>query len=414
MRKVIRPKHLGLLAAAAALLCASCAGGGGGGARGGASGGDLVAIGVSGTPSGTVDHGAPLHLSIRVDFGNDGPRIRRPFRIGLYLSTDGTIDPLADPLIAAVGVPGIRAGEVDHAEFDVTISPPLPGTYEVGVYLDDDPAPTGAVRERSESNNGAVDPIQLVVVAPPPDPPTRLFGEDLARSGAGQWYVDGPILLEWDAVPNVAGYNLYVSDRPLGPTNPGTKVNLQGPIPGPALGPGFGIGAYIDGSPLSTPWATPIPSNGEPNRPAGTYYYRVRSVDGLGQESVSGPPPIIAKHLDAGSVFVGFSGGSPGGLFTPEPVANASPDFGWTGPSAPAEWSFSIAEDFSGTDPSWMYFGFSPGLAAVGLRYGAVGAFTILDAVPLESGRTYAWFAVGYDSDGWASLRSQPLLIAIP
>lgn len=372
---------------------------------------DLRIISVSGTPRLPVPSGVENPYSITVVVRSERGNVGTPFRVGLYISSDSTIDPVSDTFIEGKILSVMRAGEDVTLDFVGNFAPSFPGIFLVGAYADDDPAGGGSVPEGDEGNNSGLDPQILEIYPTTPPAPTIFLAEDTALF-FGQWLTEGAIRLKWNAVPEALGYNLYVDPAPITPSNPGTKVNPT-LIPGPSGGPGWNVQAFIDGTSQTNIGATPIPTNGWPNPPAGIYYYKVFSVDGIGVESTDGPE-VIADHRAPGEIPEDLLSGSPGQVASIESIPTVTPTFSWTAASAPANWAFAIGEPAPGVDPVWVYFGFAPGQSSVMLPYGTVGDFTAKDASPLRNTTVYTWIVVGYDANGWGYLQGSPRSIQTP
>ena len=388
------------------------AGGGGAGAR---RAPDLVVTDVSGTPTASIPSGQRSPYKVSFEIENQGGRFGTPFRVGLYLSLDADIDPVADTLVDSTIVSSMEADEILQSEFTGDFPPLWPGLYRIGIYADDDPSPVdpGSVVEKNETNNSKLDPQPLDVIFATPPAPSMFVGEDTAFWLSGQWVTEGAIRLMWETVPEADGYNIYRSTLPIGPGNPGVPVNPT-VVTGPSLAAGFNIHAYIDGTSQVDEWAAQIPTNGAPNLPQGVYYYRVLSVDGIGQESASGPD-VVAQHSQAGTVPADILNGSPG-LPPPmsELISTLTPTFNWIAVSAPDQWAIAVGEPSMGVNPTWIYFGFGQGQTSVMIDYGTVGDFTIKGAAPLLNNTVYDWIVAGYDANGWGVLRGRRLSILTP
>ena len=88
---------------------------------------------------------------------NTGAVAAAGFRVGLYLSADGTIDTVSDTLLASRAVAGLAAGASSTASTTVAV-PAAMGDYVVGTVADD----LAGVPEASELNNVAVKPLAVV------------------------------------------------------------------------------------------------------------------------------------------------------------------------------------------------------------------------------------------------------------
>lgn len=407
---------LGALALALFLLAPGCGSGGGSGAP--VSLPDLVISEVSGTPRNPVDSGTVIPYSISVTLRNKGSIITTPFRVGLYISNDKVIDPGSDTFVDSRVLPAMMPSEEVILDFVGDFPPLTPGNLRVGAFADDDPGAGtgGSVAEHDERNNAGLDPEPLDVFFSNPPPPPNFLGEDTLLFTGVVWVREGAIRLTWEAVPGASGYNLYRHISPITPVNPGTLVNTGGLIPGSSLGPGFNIHGYIDGRTLTNVGDTLYPTNDEPNLAPGIYHYKVFTVDGIGTTSLDGTA-LIANHGQAGTtpedIFRGSPGAAPPGA---QPIVDLQPTFDWDALSMQLDWTWSIAvgEPVPGVDPVWIYHGFAQGQSGVTLPYGSVGAFTVKDALPLQSGTVYTWFVTAHDTDGWAVLQGRPLNILTP
>ena len=378
---------------------------------------DLIVTEVSGTSSSPIPSGNPVAYAISVKVVNQTGLITTPFRVGLYLSGDTTIDPATDALLEGKVLSALQVGETVTLDFLGEFGPLTPGMYRVGAYADDDFAAggLGSVIETDEGNNVALDPNPLEVFFSTPPAPQTFLAKDTAlfSPGPGDWLTEGAIRLMWDAVPEAHGYNLYRATSPISQPDPLDRVNST-LIPGPAAGSGWNIQAFIDGTSQTNAGATVIPTNDAGIIPPGIYYYKVYCVDGIGTLSLDGPE-VLADHAAVDTVPANVLSGSPGALPPGwELLTTLSPTFGWSVATAPERWAFSIGEPLAGVDPAWVYLDLSSGLLDIVLDYGAVGGFTARDAVPLRGGTLYSWRVVGYDANGWGIIQSSPFFILTP
>ncbi|MCZ6689893.1 MAG: hypothetical protein O7H41_09845 [Planctomycetota bacterium] len=386
-----------------------------------AAGPDLTVTSVSGGPASAFPAGTSIPFRIMVTIQNRRAAISTPFRVGLYVSSDATIEPARDFQIAGEIISSMTANEERLLTFTGDIPPFLPGIYRVGAYADDDPSgPTGviggSVSESDEGNNSQLDPQELDVFFSTPAAPTIFLAEDtvLYSPGPRVWFTEGAIRLKWDAVPNVSGYHLYRDTSPITAINPGTLIADEGQLGGSALGAGFNIHAFIDGDSQTNLGATAIPTSGGPNLPAGTYYYKVFSVNGIGTPSIDGPE-VVADHAASGytpeDILLGFPGRLPPNV---ERLTVLTPTFYWSAATIPEIWTFTIGEPVIGVDPAWIHLVWPAGQSDVTLPYAAVGGFTAKDASTLQSGTVYTWTVIGYDSNGWGVIQGRPYSISIP
>jgi subtilase family serine protease len=117
---------------------------------------DLVVASLSFTPA-QVAPGGSISVSSTVE--NQGALPASSFRVGYYLSTDGTVD-TSDVLLGFQSIAGLSAEQEFHgtASFDVPANLAL-GPYTVGAIADDE----AKITEGSDSNNTtiAATPLQV-------------------------------------------------------------------------------------------------------------------------------------------------------------------------------------------------------------------------------------------------------------
>ena len=111
---------------------------------------DLVALTPVG-PSGTQPTATPF--TVEPEVRNSGETAAGAFRIGVYLSTDDTIDG-SDLLIGSVNIAGLAVGATSQVSTSVQIpAGTTPGTYRIGTWVDD----LSSIQESGrESNNTAL------------------------------------------------------------------------------------------------------------------------------------------------------------------------------------------------------------------------------------------------------------------
>lgn len=139
-------------AALAAMLCA-CGGGGGGGSSGDDSGGsgtgslpDFACTSVSFQPASIV---AGTTVSVSDTVKNQGGGNAPELRVGIYLSSDATID-ASDRLLGFRTIAQLASGASSSGGGSLTVpASTVAGTYSIGAWADD-PA---LISELSESNN---------------------------------------------------------------------------------------------------------------------------------------------------------------------------------------------------------------------------------------------------------------------
>ncbi len=122
------------------------------------TGPDLVVTSVTAPTSGTT--GGPLLM--RSTTNNDGSAAAGAFQIGVYLSTNSTINQ-SDLELATCSRTSLAAGGSTGCNWSVTIPTTLaPGTYYVGVIVDID----AEVTETDEGNNVGIATNTTVISAP--------------------------------------------------------------------------------------------------------------------------------------------------------------------------------------------------------------------------------------------------------
>jgi len=95
---------------------------------------DLVALTSTG-PTGSVSTGSPFTVSPKML--NSGEVNAGAFRVGIYLSADDTIDS-TDVLLGSVNMAGLLIGASTETSTSVQIpAGTAPGTYRLGVWVDD-------------------------------------------------------------------------------------------------------------------------------------------------------------------------------------------------------------------------------------------------------------------------------------
>ena len=249
-----------------------------------------------------------------------------------------------------------------------------------------------------------------------PAAPTIFLAEDTVLYSLARqvWVTEGAIRLKWDAVPDVSGYHLYRDTAPITAVNPGTLIADESQLGGSALGAGFNNHAFIDGDSQTNLGATAIPTSGGPNLPAGTYYYKVFSLDGIGTPSLDGPE-VAADHAARGFTPEDILMGVPGRLPPDtEQLTVLIPTFSWSAATIPEIWAFTIGEPVIGVDPVWIHLVWPSGQSDVTLPYAAVGGFSAKDASALQPGTLYTWTVIGYDSNGWGVVQGRPYSISTP
>lgn len=134
-----------------------------------------------------VEAGQSIALSETVQ--NVGSGASGPLQVGVYLSPDAQVSP-GDLLLAVRNVAGLGPGELSLANDTIVIPAATPaGSWHVGVIAD----PSAVVPESAEANNVLVDPLPLVVTAPPrPDlVPTELtLGQTTVEAGEPVSFTD--------------------------------------------------------------------------------------------------------------------------------------------------------------------------------------------------------------------------------
>ncbi len=118
---------------------------------------NLQAVSCSVSPT-SADAGDSVDFTWRGR--NNGTTGAGPFVWGVYLSSDATIDPATDQLMAALDAPGGWSAGYDTGSYPVSVSLPgslADGTYHLGIYLDT----YDAVAESNESDNWCATPLTV-------------------------------------------------------------------------------------------------------------------------------------------------------------------------------------------------------------------------------------------------------------
>jgi subtilase family serine protease len=181
-----------------------------------------------------------------------------PFQVGFYLSTDATIDPATDTLLATRSVGGLPPNGMSGVTTTVTLPDGLAaGTYFIGAVAD----PTNAIAESSEANNTRASGALTVV---DPDVATTV-------ATAPASVIPGSVVMVATTVRNSA-------TAPIGPFTVGLYRSTDAVLDGNDLllatrtVAGLAAGAT---STASTPVTIPA------NTPIGSYFVVVRADDGL-------------------------------------------------------------------------------------------------------------------------------------
>ncbi len=128
---------------------------------------------------------------------NEGNLSANPFYVGIYLSTDSTINP-SDVLLGQRSLlGGLSAGFSSVATTPVTIPQDQPeGIYYVGAYADNQ----FVIVESDEENNAITAAGSLEVEIPPPPPAAELYVKDASHDGGA--HVPGGTITVDDVVCN--------------------------------------------------------------------------------------------------------------------------------------------------------------------------------------------------------------------
>ena len=120
---------------------------------------DLVVESVTAASAGAAGQAVDVSAVVR----NRGPVAAGAFGVGLFLSTNNTIDPASDRLLTTQQVSGLRAGAQAIVAAHVTLPANVaPGAYFFGAFAD-----IGQViDEIDEANDGLVGPNGIQIVGP--------------------------------------------------------------------------------------------------------------------------------------------------------------------------------------------------------------------------------------------------------